>query len=203
MCHFNTAANQWDTPDKIKMMETLAANTIEVLKIKSELKDLKVLDFGCGTGLFGLNFLDYASTLMGIDTSEGMLKVFDEKTRDREHPEISRKLTNLEKENLDERFDLVVSSMTFHHLNNPREMIKKIKAMLTPSGQMAIVDLDKEDGSFHPDNEGMGVKHFGFSKEELSSWAGENNLSFDHRIINTIEKNERSYGQFLAVFSLF
>ena len=128
------------------------------------------------------------------------LKVFDEKTS--EHPEVSRRLTNLEEENLDESFDLVVSSMTFHHLNEPKKMLTKLKGMLCPGGRMAIVDLDEEDGSFHPDNEGMGVKHFGFSKEELFSWAQENGLSLEHTIINSIEKNDRNYGQFLAVFSL-
>lgn len=200
MSHFNEVANDWDSPFKTKMMETLAQKTREELKETGPMKDLRILDFGCGTGLFGLNFIESAKSLCGIDTSEGMLKVFDEKTKG--HKEVSRELINLEEKTLDKEFDLIVSSMTFHHLNEPKNMIKKLKSMLSPGGRMAIVDLDKEDGSFHPNNETMGVKHFGFSNEELTSWAQEEGLSLQTTIINSIEKNDTSYGQFLAIFSL-
>lgn len=200
MSHFNEVANEWDSQGKVEMMKVLADKTFEILKSTGEMKDLDILDFGCGTGLFGLNFIDSAKSLYGIDTSEGMLKVFDKKTAG--HGEVSRKLINLEEEDLNKSFDLIVSSMTFHHLNDPRKMIGKLKTMLSPKGRMAIVDLDKEDGSFHQNNEAMGVKHFGFSEQELASWAQEEGLSFETVIINKIDKNDRSYGQFLAVFSL-
>lgn len=91
--------------------------------------------------------------------------------------------------------------MAFHHLNDPGAMIKKMKSLLKPQGRLAIVDLDKEDGTFHPDNRGMGVKHFGFSKDEIAKWAQAANLKLDHQIINRVEKNDKDYGQFLAVLS--
>jgi len=34
-----------------------------------------------------------------------------------------------------------------------------------PGGEIAIADLDKEDGDFHADNEG--VMHFGFERGEF------------------------------------
>lgn len=90
--------------------------------------------------------------------------------------------------------------MAFHHLNKPEKMLGTLKNLLNPNGKLAIVDLDEEDGSFHPDNEGMGVKHFGFSKTTLESWAEKEGMTLDHHIINKIDKNNREYGQFLAVF---
>ncbi len=197
MSHFNHVANTWDSEGKIKLMESLANNTCEKLKLK---KDLDILDFGCGTGLFGLEFLDYAKSITGIDTSEGMLEVFKEKTKGHDHIECH--LLDLEKEPYTgaKKFDLVVSSMTFHHLNDPATMIKKLSGLLNKGGQMAIVDLEKEDGTFHPNNEEMGVKHFGFSEEELKAWGDKANLKVEVCTINSVEKNDRTYNQFLALF---
>ena len=107
---------------------------------------------------------------------------------------------NLEEENISEKFDLIVSSMAFHHLNYPGKVLNKLKNNLNSGGKIIVVDLDKEDGTFHPDNEGMGVKHFGFSKETLENWANKSELNLDHYIINSIDKNERKYQQFCAVF---
>jgi hypothetical protein len=46
----------------------------------------------------------------------------------------------------------------------------------------------------------MGVKHFGFSKQELQYWAKQAKLNLDYQIINTLHKNETEYHQFLAIF---
>lgn len=177
-------------------MKHLALKTIDQL---DPAEGLDILDFGCGTGLFGLEFKKYIKTLTGIDTSTGMLDVFNKKTED--YNNIKSLNLNLETSNFDEDFNLVVSSMTFHHLNEPINVLKKLKKSLRNNGVIAIVDFDKEDGTFHPDNEGMGVKHYGFSKDELNEWAKETELKFEHSIINSISKNGKEYGQFLAIFS--
>lgn len=195
MSHFNQMATQWDTPEKIQKTQKLAD------AIKKELEEFKyssVLDVGCGTGLLGLEFMNPETSLLGIDTSSGMLEVFDEKTR--EYPLVESLLWNLEEAPLEREFDLIVSAMAFHHLNHPQVVLERLKSMLRPSGIIAIVDLDQEDGSFHPNPENMGVKHFGFAKETLLEWAQKLDLTLKHSIINTIEKNEQTYGQFLALY---
>lgn len=197
MSHFNHAASSWDSEGKVKLMGRLSEKTLEKLHLPESKID--ILDFGCGTGLFGLEFFDHANSILGVDTSEGMLEVFNEKTKDHSH--ISSKLLNLEEEDLsNQTFDLVVSSMTFHHLNHPDQMLIKLSKMLNPKGQLAIVDLETEDGSFHPDPANMGVKHFGFSNYELRAWADKANLEVEISTINEVEKNDRKYSQFLAVF---
>lgn len=195
MSHFNDQAKEWDSEEKIIMMKTLAQKTMAVLHLKEK---LDIMDFGCGTGLFGLEFTDYAKSLLGIDTSEGMLEVFNKKTKGHDH--IRSLLIDLENNTIKQKFDLIISSMAFHHLNHPAQMIQKLKSLLNPHGRLAIVDLDQEDGTFHPDNKKMGVKHYGFSQEKLSAWAKTENMKLSHQIINYISKNNQKYGQFLAVF---
>ena len=91
--------------------------------------------------------------------------------------------------------------MAFHHLIDPGAMILKLKGMLKSGGRLAIIDLDKEDGTFHSNPDRMGVKHFGFEKDEICSWAEKAPMKIQYQLINKIEKNDRTYSQFLAVFS--
>lgn len=197
MSHFNEAAKQWDSEEKILQMQVIAQKVIQKLELSHKHK-IDIMDFGCGTGLFGLNFSDFAKSLTGVDTSEGMLDVFNQKTKG--HPQIKSMLIDLENNNLTLKFDLIISSMAFHHLAEPQQMIKKFHSMLNKHGTVAIVDLCSEDGTFHPNNKDMGVKHFGFSESELRQWAQKNELKFDYSIINTIDKNGKKYPQFLALF---
>ena len=72
MSHFNKEAANWDKPEKVEMMKRLAERVIEKLKLH---RTYDILDFGCGTGLFGLEFAPYAKSLVGVDTSEEMFGI--------------------------------------------------------------------------------------------------------------------------------
>lgn len=196
MDHFNKVANEWDSAEKISLMKELATKVKNSVELEF---DLEILDFGCGTGLFGLEFVDHAKRLVGMDSSQAMLDVFDLKTAS--ISTINSVCVDLQESEFKDQFDLIISSMAFHHLKDPLNVLEKLVKLLKDKGQILIVDLDKEDGSFHPDNQGMGVKHYGFSKDELQMWQDKLNLKFEWKIINKILKNEREYNQFLAVYS--
>lgn len=195
MSHFNEVANNWDTEEKIERVTKQAQGIKNKINLES---NLDILDFGCGTGLLGFEFINNAKTLLGIDTSDGMLDVFNLKTKD--FPNVQSSSINLENENLDRKFDLIVSAMTFHHLYNPENVLMKFSKMLNKNGKIAVIDLESEDGSFHPDNEGMGVQHFGFSENTLISWAKKCNLDIEVSVLDKIKKNNKEYNLFLAIF---
>lgn len=197
MSHFNSQANQWDTPEKITQNK---AYSELIKKHLHRTSGLNILEVGCGTGLLGSQFLDENNSLLGIDTSSGMLNVFNEKFKG--YPKVSSKLVNLETEELgDEKFDLIISSMAFHHLENPANMLTKLKRNLNANGLIAIIDLDQEDGSFHPDPKNMGVHHFGFNEEQTKSWANSSKLFKKPReIAHIIHKNDKQYPLFLELF---
>lgn len=195
MSHFNQAANTWDSNEKVQMMAELALKTKEKLALKN---NVDILDVGCGTGLFCFEFVDLAKSITGVDTSEGMLAVFNTKAN---HNEKYKSFNiDLEKDNLELSFDLIISSMVFHHLESPDDMVLKLSRLLNSGGKMAIVDLCSEDGSFHPDPKKMGVKHFGFSNEQINSWAKKANLKVSISVIAKRMKNQKVYEQFLAIF---
>lgn len=199
MSHFNASATSWDSPEKVNMMSHLA---IRVIKLYPEVfkkdKTYDIMDFGAGTGLFGLEFLEYSKNLTAIDTSEAMLEQLKIKTSGQNN--IFTCNIDLEAKDLNQTFDIILTSMAFHHLKKPEEVILKFKEMLNPNGKILIVDLCKEDGSFHPDNHKMGVKHFGFSENEIKNWAKLTDMKSDYHVINKIEKNNKFYDQFLALY---
>ena len=204
MSHFNSSAPKWDAPEKVQMMEILASKTISALRhFLTSGKKKDIIDFGCGTGLFGLAFSDYLNTLTGIDTSEGMLAVFNEKTANLPH--IRAVFADLEDASFEpellplSRADLVISSMAFHHLKQPEVVLGRLKPILAAGGAFAIADLDEEDGTFHPNNVEMEVQHFGFSKTDVERWAQTSHLSLQYDIIHTIHKNDKTYPVFLAI----
>lgn len=200
MSHFDEVANDWDSPEKVKLMSIIAEKAMTVLQIKrSNEKINSILDFGCGTGLFGLHFLPFCQYLYGIDTSDAMLDVFRKKAAGNHCIDIQN--LNLETDVFDKKIDLIVSSMVLHHITDPERLFHKFFDMLSDQGRIAIVDLDQEDGTFHPDNQKMGVKHFGFNREILCEWAKNNGFLAEHVILHQIQKEERTYPLFLLTLS--
>ena len=63
------------------------------------------------------------------------------------------------------RYDLVVSSMTLHHVPLIAPLLEMFYGVLVPGGRLCIADLDPEQGRFHADN--TGVFHQGFARDLL------------------------------------
>ncbi len=198
--HFDTAAKTWDTEETIKRNEAFA----QAIKKHLHKRISKLMDFGCGTGLLASHFLDVADELIGIETSTGMLEQFSERFRG--ISKVKYLSINLERESLPSDvgpFDVIVTGMAFHHLKDPKAVLSVFKKHLNPAGSVFVIDLDEEDGTFHPDNEGMGVHHFGFSKNTMESWSQDLGFdSFQHEVVYEMIKNDRSYAIGMGLFKL-
>ena len=66
---------------------------------------------------------------------------------------------------LEGHYHLIVSSMTFHHINEIRALLDQFYRIALPSGYLCIADLDPEGGLFHSDD--TGVKHSGFDRDGM------------------------------------
>jgi predicted TPR repeat methyltransferase len=158
---FDHEAALWDEkPGRAK----LAADVVSALRREITLtNDMDVLDYGCGTGLITLGVQPFVRTITGIDSSEGMLGVLNEKIKRRKLANVSTRHFDIEAgEGLHDKFNLIVSSMTLHHIQQPEILIKQLSENLHVGGYLCIADLDPDDGSFHGDNQG--VFHHGFER---------------------------------------
>ncbi|MCE5218346.1 class I SAM-dependent methyltransferase [bacterium] len=159
----NLAATWDDNPGRI----SAARGICEAIRREVLLSDaLQALDYGCGTGLVTLGLQPGLGSIVAADSSEGMLRVLQDKLAAAQIDNVRTLKLDLEHEEPSEgRYDLIFSSLTMHHLEHPGVVIGRLAQMLQAGGVLAIVDLDKEAGDFHADN--TGVAHFGFSAEEM------------------------------------
>ena len=59
-----------------------------------------------------------------------------------------------------------------HHVEDTEKLIQRFAEHLKPGAKIALADLDKEDGSFHPQDT-KGVFHSGFDRDEFQQFTGE------------------------------
>jgi len=165
---FNNEAKLWD--EKPRRVE-LGKNVSEYVK-KYINKDSEILDFGCGTGLVSLNFCGLVKDIIGVDLSCEMINIYNKKAKS-----LNCKALGIcsDIKEIDKKFDIIVSSMVFHHIKNIDEILNILYSKLKPKGKLFIADLVIEDGSFH-DKGNSDVFHFGFDKN-----------SFYHNKFNLIE----------------
>ena len=111
---FDQAAATWDSVDR---RVVLAHAVVEAISSRVPLtKELAVLDFGCGTGLVTLELAPQVGSIAGADTSPGMLKALAEKAGAKGMPLRQILLDPSGDGDLGGPYDLIVSSMTLHHI---------------------------------------------------------------------------------------
>lgn len=164
--HFDEAAANWDNePRRIALMRAVGET---ILREASPAKDMDVLDYGCGTGLVGLYLLPHVRSVTGADSSPGMLAVLREKIAAGGLEHMRAMQLDLEHDGLPEdRYDLIVTSMTLHHVADVDRVSRAFHALLRPGGTLCIADLDSEPGTFHPPEAAEHVHHHGFDRAAL------------------------------------
>ena len=191
---FQDKASDWDSrPFPMQISEGVFGAIKARVKLTSE---LRVLDFGAGTGLLISKVAPFVGKLLAVDISAAMLEKLVSK------PELAGKVTAFCQDILDrpltERADLVVSAMAMHHVEDTRALAFTLFDHLVPGGRIALADLDSEDGTFHPPNT-EGVFHQGFDRAnfgQLLSDAGFVEIEFDTAVV--VHKENSKYPVFLV-----
>jgi ubiquinone/menaquinone biosynthesis C-methylase UbiE len=163
---FDAAAAGWDAePRRVKLAQEVVAAVCRELPITPA---MEVLDYGCGSGLVTLGLQPFVRRITGADSSQGMLEVLKRKLQERGISNVATKNIDLEDlGRLDGRYDLIVSSMTMHHVLDVTALVGSLAQGLNPGGWLALADLEREDGGFHEDS--TGVHHHGFEREFFRS----------------------------------
>jgi SAM-dependent methyltransferase len=162
---FDKAAASWDeNPGRTKLAKDVARAISEAIVLPA---DVDVLDFGCGTGLLTLALKPWVHSITGVDSSQGMLDMLNKKVAALNLDGVKTRLVDLARgDELTGTYDLVVSSMTLHHVEAIEPLVSLFHRILSPGGHLCIADLDPEGGRFHEDS--AGIFHFGFEREALA-----------------------------------
>ncbi len=188
MNRFDKDAITWDElPRRVKLAKAVVKNVCDYFKGNE-----KVLEFGCGTGLVGINLAYFVKELKGIDTSPIMVEKFNKKA---EMLNLNAKAEVKDIFDIHEKYDAIISSMTLHHIKDIRKLSIHLS---TITDKVFLADLVKEDGTFHTRGNDD-VMHFGFTYEELNSYFKEWNIEYE--IIHTVKKH-RDFPIFLVKLGL-
>jgi ubiquinone/menaquinone biosynthesis C-methylase UbiE len=198
--YFNESANKWDEkPQRVAMAKAVSETIMREVKLSA---DMDAMEFGCGTGLISMAIAPMVKSVLAVDMSENMLAVLDEKIEQTGIGNIFTRQLDFSRDKLsDERFDLIFSSMALHHVKDVDGLLGIFFQLLNPGGQVALADLDAEDGGFHGDI--PDVFHLGFDRDLLGKKLVQN--GFSHVFATTahvMEKESSTTGQ-VEAFPVF
>ncbi len=167
---FDAVAASWDEkPARVKLAGEVAEAIISQV---APHRGMRMADFGCGTGLISLWLQPLVASITGIDSSPGMLDIFQAKIAAGKLTNVQTQLLDIDEgEELSGEYDLIVSSMTLHHIRQPAALLRQLHKALLPGGILAIADLDPDGSLFHDDN--TGVFHFGFERAAVRAMFAE------------------------------
>jgi ubiquinone/menaquinone biosynthesis C-methylase UbiE len=146
--YFDKAAVVWDKdPGRLQMAGTIADAMINALHPDgTEL----AMDYGTGTGNIALRFAPLVKRIIAADSAQGMLEVLKGKLLADGITTLEPREWSIGQDTADmPRFDLIVSSMTLHHVQDTAAAARVFYELLQPGGRIAIADLDSDNGEFH------------------------------------------------------
>jgi len=194
---FKTKASDWDASQmRMQLSSAIGATILQHVDLNTH---MQVMDFGAGTGLLTAPIAPRVKHITAVDTSAAMLERLVAK------PEFQNKVTavcqDITQQALTSRFDLIISAMAMHHIKDTAQLFTSLASHLQPGGRIALADLDKEDGSFHPADV-QGVFHHGFEREALEDLLEQNGFTdVQFYTAHTVEKEGKRYPIFLVVAS--
>ena len=192
---FKQKAGEWDASQMRVQLSSAIGSSI--LKHVSLNDGMQVMDFGAGTGLLTAHIAPRVQQVAAVDTSASMLERLAAK------PEFAGKVTpvcqDITETPLATRFDLIISAMAMHHVEDTRKLFSSFARHLQPDGRIALADLDKEDGTFHP-ADAEGVFHHGFARDDLQAIIAQNGFEdIQFETAHTVDKEGKQYPIFLVM----
>jgi len=197
---FDARAATWDDdPLKVERAQAVADAIVRNVALD---RSMRALEYGCGTGLLSFMLRPRLGHITLADVSDGMLAVAAGKIAAANDAAMRTVKLDLAAEALpEERYDLVYSLMTLHHIPDTDAILRRFHAVLAQPGWLCIADLDTEDGSFH----GPGVDvHLGFDRAVLAAkarQAGFASVEFTtaHVMTKAVDGQPKTFPIFLMV----
>lgn len=130
----------------------------------STLQGKLVLDIGCGTGNFARYCIENGATkVVGVDISKNMIEEANRKNKHEKIDYICMSIEDLEFQH--QKFDIIISSLAVHYIEDYSMLIEKISRLLNKNGEFIfstehpIVTARKEMNNWIRDDEGNKIHY--------------------------------------------
>lgn len=156
---FESIANIYDTSERIQIAK-VASDAIREYLVDS--KDKTAIDFGCGTGLVGMNLLKDFKFMLFLDTSKNMINQIEHKISSSHIQNADTLCFDLEKYSIsDLHADYVFMAQVLLHINDVELVLSRLYDALNIGGHLLIVDFNKNEEIVSD------MVHNGFDQGEL------------------------------------
>jgi ubiquinone/menaquinone biosynthesis C-methylase UbiE len=140
---FEMMANKYDTSERIQIAKVSSAAIREYLV---DAKSKKAIDFGCGTGLVGMNLLNDFNSMLFLDTSQNMINQIKQKISDLNIYNVDTLCFDFEKEGQsDLHADYIFMAQVLLHINDVELVLSRLYDVLNVGGHLIIVDFNKNE----------------------------------------------------------
>ena len=182
---------------KIRENQVNANNLFEIPALFSmmpNLKDKTILDLGCGFGEHCKGFVESgAKKVIGIDISEKMLEIAKQENADSKITYINMPIENIFE--LTEKFDIVISSLAFHYVEDFAGVVKNVYNLLNENGafifsqENPLCTCHSGGQRWTKDENGnklyLNLSNYGIEGERESTWFVDNVKKY-HRTFSSI-----------------
>lgn len=140
---FEMIANIYDTPERVQIAK-VSSEAIRAHLVDAKSKN--AIDFGCGTGLVGMNLLDNFKSMLFLDTSQNMIHQVQHKISGSNIQNASTLCFDFEKDHLsDLHADYIFMAQVLLHIKDVELVLTRLYDVLKDNGHLIIVDFDKND----------------------------------------------------------
>ncbi len=134
---YDLAAEFYD--EKEKYLNSFEQNKIPPLL--GDIKDIKILDIGAGTGRLSLQFAKGGAQVMALDVSSKMLELIRRKNK--KIQTIVADAESLPFEN--ESFYIVTAAFLIVHLKDPTKFFDEVYRVLKDGGRFVVTNINQTD----------------------------------------------------------
>ncbi len=187
----------FDGYKRIRDNQANANNLFEIPALFSIMPDLtgkKVLDLGCGFGEHCARFIkEGAENVVGIDISEKMLEIARKENNHAKITYINMPMEDMEE--LEGQFDVVVSSLAFHYVEDFEGVVKNVYKKLSENGTFVFSQEnplctchsggDRWTRDVNGEKLFMNLSNYSVEGERESAWFIDNVKKY-HRMFSTI-----------------
>lgn len=157
---FEMIANTYDTSERIRIAE-VSSDAIRNYLVDAKSKN--AIDFGCGTGLVGMNLLNEFKSMLFLDTSQNMINQIKQKITEFNFHNVDTLCFDIEKESLSGfHADYIFMSQVLLHIHDVGLVLSRLFDVLNEGGHLLIVDFNKNEKIVSD------LVHNGFKPEELT-----------------------------------
>ncbi|OOC61531.1 class I SAM-dependent methyltransferase [Paenibacillus ihbetae] len=158
---FEMIANMYDTPERIQIAK-VSSDAIRNFWVETKSKN--AIDFGCGTGLVGMNLLNEFKSMLFLDTSQNMINQIKQKITNYNIQNVDTLCFDIEKDSLsDIHADYIFMAQVLLHIHDVKLVLSRLFDALNEGGHLLIVDFNKNEKIVSD------IVHNGFYPEELSN----------------------------------